>query len=709
MLSRTRHVGASVLIPLSPMSESAMARDDRTPRSDSKSLPTTDVFINMQPDATGNNALAEATSARRNGSGFLAPQTPQRPLAVPSSTWRRAAAPASLVTPSRPASFDSPPSSASPTSPHHDRPWNHRGPSPLPSPNIMPPGALRDGLFSAVTVKEPTSPTLSTGSKTDLFFASNGVDSLLVPPRALFKNGRLRRDRPDSGATTHDRSASLPMPALQEIRGFSTTPNDAPAAITLTESTPTTSVTSPSRVVNRSTSSPAPVTDRIFSGLIPSSPLSTLPTLPKVSSITSPRRTSHHFEREHREAPPDDFTLRTGYVLVPCPGEDHRGHDHSWRLGQKLGEGAFSSVWSAAGLETLTTIAAIKLMDKRFCATNARTKIAFIREVEVLRHICHPGIVSFLASFSTPSHYCLVLERLEGGELFELVNDEENRRRMMLPGPGDDVGEGFVRRIFGELVKGVGWLHEVGVVHRDIKLESECYFPTSCLAFVAANSANSLCSDILLTVNPFDLEPTSTSSIALDLLPSPLIKLTDFGLSRFISPTAPLLETRCGSESFAAPEIIMSRPYDGRQTDTWALGVVLYALIVGRLPFDEADEGKAGMSEREERKRRMMRIAKGSYRWPLTGITGSEGVRALVGRLLVRDPKTRARVVEIWDEAWMRGPGEVVRPVHGQEVLGMGEEVDDVGGDGGRRKIMDGFLVDGEEIHQVALAEELEL
>ena len=229
-----------------------------------------------------------------------------------------------------------------------------------------------------------------------------------------------------------------------------------------------------------------------------------------------------------------------------------------------------------------------------------------------------------------------------------------------------------------------------------------CYFVQK------MNSAYFTRSDIIFTVNPFDLDPTPTGSIALDLLPSPLIKLSDFGLSRFISPTAPLLETRCGSESFAAPEIIMSRPYDGRQTDTWALGVVLYALVVGRLPFDEVDEGGAGMSEREERKRRMMRIAKGSYRWPVTGIGGSEGVRSLVGRLLVRDPNRRARVDEIWDQEWMRGPGEVARPELGQENLGAGEGVD-IGGGGGRRKVLDGFLVDGGEIDQVALAEELEL
>lgn len=67
-----------------------------------------------------------------------------------------------------------------------------------------------------------------------------------------------------------------------------------------------------------------------------------------------------------------------------------------------------------------------------------------------------------------------MLEHLGGGELFDLVSQPANRARMLLPDSLDSDTEGyaFVRRIFGELCRAVGWLHEVGVVHRDIKLES---------------------------------------------------------------------------------------------------------------------------------------------------------------------------------------------------------------------------------------------
>jgi serine/threonine protein kinase len=60
----------------------------------------------------------------------------------------------------------------------------------------------------------------------------------------------------------------------------------------------------------------------------------------------------------------------------------------------------------------------------------------------------------------------------------------------------------------------------------------------------------------------------------------PAIKLSDFGLAKEVDPSDPILTTRCGSDSYAAPEIIMGKSYDGRETDSWACGVVLFALLV---------------------------------------------------------------------------------------------------------------------------------
>jgi protein-serine/threonine kinase len=123
--------------------------------------------------------------------------------------------------------------------------------------------------------------------------------------------------------------------------------------------------------------------------------------------------------------------------------------------------------------------------------------------------------------------------------------------------------------------------------------------------------------DVMLTRDPFALP---SNPIDIKSLPSPLVKLTDFGLARFIDPTNPLLTTRCGSEYYSAPEIIMAQPYDGRRTDAWACGVVLFALATRVLPFDaevsrlsyNALGGETCPKPKKDSKRSyMLRIAKG--------------------------------------------------------------------------------------------------
>lgn len=87
----------------------------------------------------------------------------------------------------------------------------------------------------------------------------------------------------------------------------------------------------------------------------------------------------------------------------------------------------------------------------------------FIFDVIPLR-VIPTTIVSYLHSFSTPSYHCLVLEHVGGGELFDLIDSAESHAQL------DEI---LLRRMFGELCKAVGWMHGVGLIHRDIKLESK--------------------------------------------------------------------------------------------------------------------------------------------------------------------------------------------------------------------------------------------
>lgn len=218
-----------------------------------------------------------------------------------------------------------------------------------------------------------------------------------------------------------------------------------------------------------------------------------------------------------------------------------------------------------------------------------------------------------------------------------------------------------------------------------IVISSSRVSPLGYIPQIGHRGAERFLIDIILTVDPNNIQRTINGAISLNHLPSPLLKLTDFGLSRFITPSSPMLTTRCGSDGWAAPEIIMSVPYDGRDTDSWSCGVALYTLLCGKLPFDDPND---------DRRKMALKVAKAQYTYPEGA--GSESLRRTIDCLLVRDPKKRTRVGDIWDQEWMNGPGMVERPTRGSKEERL---------EGGRKRVMDGFLVDGEAIDQVALAE----
>lgn len=132
-----------------------------------------------------------------------------------------------------------------------------------------------------------------------------------------------------------------------------------------------------------------------------------------------------------------------------------------------------------------------------------------------------------------------------------------------------------------------------------------------------------------------------------------------------------MLTTRCGSEDYAAPEILLGQPYDGRATDAWALGVLLYALIEGRLPFD-APPGKP------DRSRNTHRIARCDWIWCKYGDEDGEwddgrpgaaawrGARECVDGLLKKVRMGRKPLEEIESREWVR---EGVRREGGVDTL----------------------------------------
>lgn len=211
------------------------------------------------------------------------------------------------------------------------------------------------------------------------------------------------------------------------------------------------------------------------------------------------------------------------------------------KFDRQLGSGSFSRVM-------LADLDGDKVAVKVFCVealkTNTRLLESIEREVQIYQSIRHPHIPEFKRLVKTGSGQVgMVLEWCPYGELFHYVSA---RRR--LP-------ESEVRLIIGQLVSAVLYLHARKIIHRDVKLEN-----------------------ILISSH------------------TPLtVKLVDFGLARH---GATALHTRCGSEEYAAPEIIRGLPYDGQLSDAWSIGVVMYACAVGSLPFQSDSSRPAVLYDR---------------------------------------------------------------------------------------------------------------
>ena len=341
---------------------------------------------------------------------------------------------------------------------------------------------------------------------------------------------------------------------------------------------------------------------------------------------------------ENDEADEEQPYLEDGtaseYLEIHCGIHNKR---RKFRQLRRLGQGTFSTVMLATrerGIPAHPTpeieehldphkLVAVKIVEHGPAggADEERIEISLKREVGMLKNLSHPSLIHLKACEDQSSRTLLVLTYCPGGDLFEFAS----QRRELLTAP-------LVQRMFAELLSAVRYLHTQWIVHRDIKLEN-------ILVNMSASSLRSLES------------PRSH--------PTPIVTLTDLGLSRKIPepPGPPLLLTRCGSEDYAAPEILLGQPYDGRLTDGWALGVVLYALMEGRLPFD-APPGKPDRSRNTHRiahcKWIWCRFGDQDGEWDPTLAKDFEGAQMCVEGLLKKVRMGRKPLEEIEKLGWVQ-------------------------------------------------------
>ncbi|KAF2721201.1 hypothetical protein K431DRAFT_294465 [Polychaeton citri CBS 116435] len=340
-------------------------------------------------------------------------------------------------------------------------------------------------------------------------------------------------------------------------------------------------------------------------------------------------------EADEDKPPLDEQGVPTEYLHIHC-GINQR--KRKFRPLRQLGQGTFSRVIlatteklpnrPASDVETRINphkLVAVKIVEHGPAggADEERIETSLKREVDMLKSVSHPSLIHLKACEYQHSQALIVLTYCPGGDLFDLASQ---RRDVLTPIN--------IQRMFAELTSAVRYLHSHWIVHRDIKLENV-------LVNVSADALHSLDA------------PLSHQT--------PLVTLTDLGLSRRIPepPESPLLQTRCGSEDYAAPEILLGQPYDGRQTDAWALGVLLYALMEGRLPFD-APPGKP------DRSRNTFRIARCDWIWcrfgdedgdwsaEKPGAAEYDGARLCVEALLKKVRMGRKPLEEVENMAWVR-------------------------------------------------------
>lgn len=215
-----------------------------------------------------------------------------------------------------------------------------------------------------------------------------------------------------------------------------------------------------------------------------------------------------------------------------------------WIIGECVGKGASGRVKIAKHRLT-GQLAAVKILPLQ-PLVNSRTslstqqarsdkqRLGIDREITMMKLMNHPNIMRIYDVYEGDKELYLVLEYVEGGELFDfLVN------RGKLP-----TIEALA--YFKQIIYGLNYAHTFSIIHRDLKPENI----------------------LIHSLNP------------------PLIKIADWGMAAFAPPELQL-ETSCGSPHYASPEIVNGLKYEGNATDIWSCGVILYALLTGRLPFDD--------------------------------------------------------------------------------------------------------------------------
>ncbi|KAK7034547.1 serine/threonine-protein kinase gin4 [Paramarasmius palmivorus] len=269
-----------------------------------------------------------------------------------------------------------------------------------------------------------------------------------------------------------------------------------------------------------------------------------------------------------------------------------------WIIGECVGKGASGRVKIAKHRIT-GQLAAVKilplaplvnsrveLVDPALQAKSEKQRLGVDREITMMKLMNHPNILRIYDVYEGAKELFLVLEYVDGGELFDFL---VNKGRLS---PAD------AQAFFKQIIYGLNYAHTFSIIHRDLKPEN-----------------------ILIA----SLDP-------------PLIKIADWGMAAFAPPSLQL-ETSCGSPHYASPEIVNGDKYQGNATDIWSCGVILFALLTGRLPFDDKNV-----------KTLLAKVKVGKYEIPAYV---DPQAKDLLSKMLVVESSKRITIPEILRHPWL--------------------------------------------------------
>lgn len=268
------------------------------------------------------------------------------------------------------------------------------------------------------------------------------------------------------------------------------------------------------------------------------------------------------------------------------------GVDDFYRIGNVLGEGAFAQVKLAIDKETGEKCA-IKIVKKH--GYDPKEMEYILREMSIMRSVSHPNVVNTIDMFDSPTYLHLVLEYMQGGELFDIIAD------------AGSFSEQQASQVTRDVIKGVQYLHMHDIVHRDIKPEN-----------------------VLCVTKAWPLQ----------------VKIADFGLADFskdgeINAAGSMI----GTPGYVAPEVVNRKNY-GAPVDMWAVGVLLYIMLSGKMPFYGRDDNAC-----------LRMIGKGEYSMPPREWSKvSADAISLVKGLLQRHPAKRLTANAALQHKWLADP-----------------------------------------------------